>query len=450
MQVPVIIANYRSGSEEPNRDVAQDTNMELGVGSNGEAALGRVVLHRRFFLWDNMSGRRVLDAVSRTKAEATGSASQAGSDMLVLRWARYVELRVKLRPDSSDSTQGEKLRLFPPYLVIEYEQQMVSTIPQDVLSEGDNREPMRYPEVAFRSTYSMDLGYFWYVTMILFIVLVVLMVMALGVKVSVRQQSMALSPPAGLLADIFGTVADTFFWGLTLMCGYWFFFFKLQSNVKVLLPLENPHPTYLIIVIVSIVCKIIQVLLLLYRQCTVDVFFIDWEKERSSEEKASVDTHGKEKAMHSNISVWRSILIANEWCEMQAQRHTDIDLTLMFLLLFQAGLNLEFLATAQPNSWDLTPASFNYVLRYFTITMWYFLIVLLQLIYKALSYRFIKDPLDLFVDLCQLANISLFVLDERYHGYYIHGRAVHPCTDVDMLTMQLNLQAESDGNLPYR
>ncbi len=452
VQVPVVIANYRSGADEPNRVVANNANLELGVGGDGEAALTKVVLHRRFFLWDNLSGRRVLDAASRTKAEATGTASQSGSDMLVVRWARYVELRVKLRADASDSAQGERLRLFPPYLVVDYDQQMVSTIPQEQLPDGDVREAMRYPSITFKATYTMDLANYWYITMILFIVLVVLMVMALGIKVSVRQQASALSPPAGVVADIFGTIADAFFWGLFFMCGYWFFFFKLQSDVKVLLPLQNPHPTYLIIIIVSIVLKILQVLLLVYRQCTVDVFFIDWEKERGGggDDKANSDAYNKDKPSYSNVSVWRSILIANEWCEMQAQRHTDIDLSLMFLLLFQAGLDLEFLATPQPNSLDLSPGSFNYALRFFTIAMWYFAIVLTQLAYKGLTYRFMKDPLDLFVDLCQLANISTFLLDEMYHGYYIHGRAVHPFTDVNMLTMQLNLQAESDGKLPYR
>ena len=36
----------------------------------------------------------------------------------------------------------------------------------------------------------------------------------------------------------------------------------------------------------------------------------------------------------------------------------------------------------------------------------------MQVLYKALTYRFDQDPLDHFADLCQLANISTFVLDE--------------------------------------
>ena len=33
-----------------------------------------------------------------------------------------------------------------------------------------------------------------------------------------------------VLADALGTVADFLFWGLIVMCGYWFIFYKLQVN----------------------------------------------------------------------------------------------------------------------------------------------------------------------------------------------------------------------------
>lgn len=31
-----------------------------------------------------------------------------------------------------------------------------------------------------------------------------------------------------LLANALGTIADFLFWGLIVMCGYWFIFYKLQ------------------------------------------------------------------------------------------------------------------------------------------------------------------------------------------------------------------------------
>lgn len=455
--VPVIIGNYRSGAEFPNSVLYNDPSLELGVGGSGEAAMNKVVLHRRFFIWDNISGRKVLDAVGRSKADATSvvqGASTNGAKGLsspsVIRWAQLMELRVKLRGDDFATPYDESIRMFPPYLFIQYNQQVVSTIPSVPPAYGDKNEVLRFPNVVFKSSYTMDLGNFWYVAMILFIVVVVVIVISFGVKVSVRNQSTSLSPPTGLIADLLGSVSDFFFWFIFILTGYWFFFFKLQSEVKVLLPLENPHHDYLSIVIACIVCKILQVLVLVYRQCNVDIFFIDWEKERSTEDKPAGAGGDKDRHLNSNVSVWRTILIANEWSEMQGSRHTDIDFTLMFLLLFLAGLDFQFLATPQPDQNDLTESATNAAVRFFVISMWYFTVVLIQLLWKFLSYRFIQDPLDLFVDLCQLANISTFVLDEQFHGYYVHGRAVHPHADVNMYTMQANIQAESDGNLPWR
>ena len=30
-------------------------------------------------------------------------------------------------------------------------------------------------------------------------------------------------------------------------------------------------------------------------------------------------------------------------------------------------------------------------------------------------------PVEDFVDLCTIANISIFIIDDHLHGYYIHG-----------------------------
>ncbi len=151
-----------------------------------------------------------------------------------------------------------------------------------------------------------------------------------------------------------------------------------------------------------------------------------------------------------NVSMWRSIIVANEWAEIQSERHTDIDFTLMFVLLFLAGVNYLYLATPQPNAVDLSAGPTNAGLRFFVIAMWYATVIAIQMGYKLLTYHFLDDPLDTFVDMCQLANVSVFILDGPIHGYYLHGRSVHPNADVNMRTMLANHKAESDGNLPFR
>jgi meckelin len=46
------------------------------------------------------------------------------------------------------------------------------------------------------------------------------------------------------------------------------------------------------------------------------------------------------------------------------------------------------------------------------------------------------------VDLVSLANISVLVFDEACHGYYIHGRSVHGCADVNMDELNHHLKKE--------
>ena len=44
-----------------------------------------------------------------------------------MRWAKFVELRVMLQEDDGDSAMDESIRMYPPQLIIEYDQQMVSS-----------------------------------------------------------------------------------------------------------------------------------------------------------------------------------------------------------------------------------------------------------------------------------------------------------------------------------
>jgi hypothetical protein len=47
-----------------------------------------------------------------------------------------------------------------------------------------------------------------------------------------------------------------------------------------------------------------------------------------------------------------------------------------------------------------------------------------------------------FIDLCSVSNISVFILDETYHGYYIHGRSPHGKADVNIKEILINFDRE--------
>ena len=47
----------------------------------------------------------------------------------------------------------------------------------------------------------------------------------------------------------------------------------------------------------------------------------------------------------------------------------------------------------------------------------------LQALFRQLIYhRYVSNPLNDFVDLLFLSNISCIILDQRLAGYYMHGR----------------------------
>lgn len=63
---------------------------------------------------------------------------------------------------------------------------------------------------------------------------------------------------------------------------------------------------------------------------------------------------------------------------------------------------------------------------------------------------YFNDPLGNFVDLCYLANISVFALDERCSGYYIHGRNGMRMSDTDFLGLSEELRKEEQQSVGAR
>jgi meckelin len=64
--------------------------------------------------------------------------------------------------------------------------------------------------------------------------------------------------------------------------------------------------------------------------------------------------------------------------------------------------------------------------------------------YIIFYQRIVADKIVNFVDLCSVSNISVFILDQHYHGYYIHGRSPHGTTDVNMKDILMNFHREEN------
>lgn len=63
----------------------------------------------------------------------------------------------------------------------------------------------------------------------------------------------------------------------------------------------------------------------------------------------------------------------------------------------------------------------NYALKYFFTVL--FCSIISAVIYVARHLLKIVFPLpyQILRDLCCVSNLSLFIFDQQYHGYYIHG-----------------------------
>lgn len=71
------------------------------------------------------------------------------------------------------------------------------------------------------------------------------------------------------------------------------------------------------------------------------------------------------------------------------------------------------------------------------------LLIASQILFRAIVYdRFYKDKLLDFVDVLSLANLSVMAFDELCHGYYLHGRSVHPCADTNIGELNACLRRE--------
>ncbi len=144
------------------------------------------------------------------------------------------------------------------------------------------------------------------------------------------------------------------------------------------------------------ISQLLRVLHITYIQCTTDVVLLDWEKRPSKTGRGGgvsvyllslflgcilllssqilrmlyiyiFVTNGNHPSTTSlnprKVSVWRKILIANEWNELQAVRRISIGFTSIWMAFILVGQGLQYSATSQPNLQDRSPGDMNPVLR---------------------------------------------------------------------------------------
>lgn len=416
-------------------------------------------LVRRFYLFDIVSG-----------------ISSVGSKPEVIRYASFINLDTR-------RIQSTQRGVYPTVLTVTYSENLPSSWTQTNVfpSDSSSTEYIYTNDVVdmkFQASYTMDLHSFQQTLLGFFSANMVLTGIVFAIRYynwNVRNSRVVTA--ATLTTDlgafnmnnvfevfllIMNTFVLMFFFFTLLVTWYFFVFYKLQTVPSVMLPPQNniyqfasPYFPFVSVIYVMAFFQVAYVSIkLVYRQSQSDLFFIDWEPGKlgnSSANNHSTNVGGKRGAVdNKNVSVWRTILVANEFAELQTQRRIDLHFTLFFLGFFLIGLNLQSNAVVQPilsDHSDGDSSQFNIVLRFANSTFFWLIVSLAQWLWKYLIYeRYISEPPEqVFVDFCTLAKISIFILDEKYHGYYLHCRSPHQYADGNMVELIEMLGREESG-----
>jgi len=389
---------------------------QKGVAVNADTeGVSNDVLVRRFFFYDLKS-----------------AVETPGEPSLGFRAATTFDLTVSVRDDANS-------RIFPPLLTLQYTDRILSAV----------TEQSELLKVQFKVLYSMDLSEFnssW-------TILTVVAMVSAGIAWFFRMYCFARRRQNGTLDfeamryGVFqacGTVGVACFLQCASIAAYWFVFYKGQDAVYTMIPEDHRIGGFYMILRVACIFQVVYVCFVVHRQVNYDIFFIDWEKARQGPSQGMTSKH------YHPISVWRTLFVCNEWNELQVQRITSQEFTLITLMLFLYGLQLKGLANFTPNSSDLEDSPFtnqSQVLRFALATFLFLAIILAQVLFKVFIYhRYIEHPLGQFADLLSITNISILLLQDKYAGYYIHGFSQLPNADTNMIELIAQLTKEQEAS----
>eukprot|EP00770_Monocercomonoides_exilis_P012839 MONOS_12783.1-p1 / transcript=MONOS_12783.1 / gene=MONOS_12783 / organism=Monocercomonoides_exilis_PA203 / gene_product=Meckelin / transcript_product=Meckelin / location=Mono_scaffold00732:24129-27395(-) / protein_length=526 / sequence_SO=supercontig / SO=protein_coding / is_pseudo=false len=238
------------------------------------------------------------------------------------------------------------------------------------------------------------------------------------------------------IIEIFDTFSDLFFYLNGFFGIFWFILYCINQE-----EFNQPDLVYFwVLTILGTVFKTIVICYNVGKQSTSDVFFIDWERS-----KGLLQAEGTGHVVPAKPSVFRHLRICDKWKELSTKRSTNVTFScLMTALVLNLcpELHLEYaylrFSEQQP------------FVRFGFIAVLYLFFAGFQFIVSAVYHHFFKHPARDFVEELCLSNISMFLLDSQYHGYYVHGETVHQCADTDMLTLLKNVQKEKENKVPPR
>ena len=350
---------------------------------------------RRFYLYDNVASR-----------------ASSGARPAFITYARRIQVMFTLRP-------GHESKIFPPVLLIHY-----ATVETEGLAANSD---VASGELLYLRTNSTggeftDSG----IDRVLYVqttseavfaartsVIVITLVLLITALIRTygwmrRQQDMILGMSAAVryLIYYFNHVSNVFVLFDVIFCGVFYVFFKHQASVEYLLPEDYRYITGTLYAATAM--KACVVAYRIFEQTNADIFVIDWERS-----KGALKTTDKE----VSVSMWRSTFIANEFNEMQLLRGFHVLIHMFIVAAFLEGANFIRLAQSVPSGDEQVSdyTATHDVLRIAVSSFWWLVVGLVfHILEYQVYYRFFQPhPLQAFVDLCSVSNISILSMPAR-------------------------------------
>lgn len=429
IDVPVKIINYVDSSGKKPNESSDKASWKLT---------------RRFFIYDTKSG-----------IEGTNGYTSGTTYGTYVRWLDKVKLVIELNTNSEDS-------IFVPYVELEYRSKAKSFLSSDSTST-----------VNFETVYTMDSGSFWLVAWIFFgIAFGVAMIMTIW-----KTYVWCCRHPRQLMGSVYSTklilnmlflFADSWstmmFWYLFAVAASFYFFFKLDQAPYLVMPQDSDGNLlpFAIIFGIMMAFKLICISVKVVKQALCSYYVLDREKNMSSLYSTLTnalkqrghedrDYYARETEEMDEPKAWRPIFVMNEMNELQTYKVISVEVVLIWTSFFMVGQGWVYASQYQPTvNFNNTRSPESYVLAYFLFTLVIMVTgVTLYLLRYIIAFLFPLRYMD-FVDLCSVANVSIFIFDEKFHGYYIHGESPSNSSDVTIGELKRALDNESEGNAAKR
>ncbi|CAG2164220.1 unnamed protein product [Oppiella nova] len=262
------------------------------------------------------------------------------------------------------------------------------------------------------------------------------------------------------MVNTMAMISNVFFFVNVLFAIKVFIIYKKQSMADTTHTVlsESQETTLITYIIIAFCLKCVHLLYQLLVISTIDVFFIDWERPKKRDTTSMAisltkspaialndtqnanaeisDRHNRPRLSISgslsspspkliadkplyefpNVTVWRTNFVANEWMELCGHRRLSLSIHILLVILVLDYANFANLAQTEAKHWLPRDESQD----------------------ESQPYVLMSRTGRLSIG----ALISLFAMQYKRFGYYIHGLAANGKSDVNMLEMYEQLERE--------